>query len=139
LDFSSLSRGEKTIVRAGGLLLVDLLFFPWHRVTGAFALLGVSDPTRTAVQTPNSLQGTIAFLVTVAMVGQILMARSSSARPNVTLIKLQPAAGMAVLAVLAWKLAVNTEFLSVGAYLGILLAAGVAYGGVLRGKEVGFK
>jgi len=139
VDFSSLSRGEKTVVRAGGVLLVDLLFFPWHRFPGAVAFLGVSDPTRTAVQTPNSLQGTIAFLLTVAMVAQILMARSSSTRPNPTLIRLQPVAGMAVLAVLAWKLAIDTGYLSVGAYLGIPLAAGVAYGGVLRGKEVGFK
>lgn len=139
MDFGSLTRGEKVIVRAGGLLLVDLLFFPWHRITGAGLLLGVSDPTRTAVQTPNSLQGTIAFLVTVGMVAQILMARSSSSRPNPSLIKLQPVAGMAVLAVLAWKLAIEPTYLSVGAYLGILFAAGVAYGGVLRGKEVGFK
>ncbi len=139
MDFSSLTRGEKVIVRAGGLLLVDLLFFPWHRITGASLLLGVSDPTRTAVQTPNSLQGTIAFLVTVAMVAQILMARSSSARPNPTLVKLQPVAGMAVLAVLAWKLGIEPTYLSVGAYLGILFAGGVAYGGVLRGRETGFK
>lgn len=138
MDFSSLSRGEKVVMRAGGVLLVDLLFFPWHRFTGPIGLFGISDPTRTAVQTPNSLQGTIAFLVTVAMVAQILMARSSSTRPNPTLIRLQPVGGMAVLAVLAWKLAIDTSYLSVGAYLGIALAAGVAYGGVLRGKEVGF-
>ena len=139
MDFSSLSRGEKIVVRAGGLLLVDLLFFPWHRFTGIAALLGVSDTTRTAVQTPNSLQGTIAFLLAVAMVAQILMARSGSARANPTLVKLQPVAGMAVLAVLAWKLAIATAFLSVGAYLGIALAVGVAYGGILIGKDVGFR
>ncbi len=133
-----MSRGEKAVVAAGGLLLVDLLFFPWHRVTGA-AVFGVSDATRTAVQTPNSLQGTIAFLVTVAMVAQILMGRSSSAGPNPKLVRLQPVAGMAVVAVLAWKLATETAFLSVGAYLGIALAVGVAYGGILIGKDTGFR
>lgn len=139
MDFSSLSRGEKVVVRAGGLLLVNLLFFPWHRFPAAVALLGFSSQTRTAVQAPNSLQGTIAFLVAVAMVAQILMARTGSAPVNPKLVRLHPVAGMAVLAVLAWKLAIATAYLSVGAYLGIVLAAGVAYGGILIGKEVGFK
>ena len=139
MDFGSLSRGEKMVVRAGGLLLVDLLFFPWHRFPAAVAFLGISDQSRTAVQTPNSLQGTIAFLLAVAMVAQILMARSGSGRANPTLVKLQPVAGMAVLAVLAWKLATDTSYLSVGAYLGIALAAGVAYGGFLIGQQTGFR
>lgn len=130
-------QGEKTVVVAGGLLLVSFLFFPWHRYPAGVALLGISDPTRTAVQSPNSLPGTIAFLITVAMVAQVIMSRSASARPNPTLTKLQPVAGMAVVAVLAWKLALDTSFLSVGAYLGLLLAVGLAYGGILIGKEAG--
>jgi len=129
--FSSLSRGEKVVVRVGGLLLVDLLFFPWHRTSAGL--------TRTAVQSPHSLQGTIAFLLAVAMVAQVLMARSSSSPPNPRLARLQPVGGMATLAVLAWKLGLLTVALSVGAYLGIALAAGLAYGGILVGKEVGFR
>jgi len=131
VDFASLSRGEKVVVRAGGLLLVDLLLFPWHRIPPGIR--------RTAVQDPNSLPGTIAFLVGVAMVAQIVMARTSAAPPNRTLVRMQPAAGMAVVAALAWKLALATAYLSVGAYLGLALAVGVAYGGVLIGKEVGFR
>ncbi|MDQ6727855.1 MAG: hypothetical protein M3066_17080 [Actinomycetota bacterium] len=129
--FSSLTRGEKVVVRAGALLIIDLLFFPWHRVPPGL--------TRTGVQTPNSLQGTIAFLLAVAMVAQILMARSSSSPPNPTLVRLQPVAGMAVVAALAWKLTLAAIYLSVGAYLGVALALGVAYGGLLVGKEVGFR
>ncbi len=120
------------MVTAGGLLLVDLFFFPWHRSALIGALGG--DATRTALQDPNPLQGTIAFLIVVAMVAQVILARSGSMRPNPTLVKLQPVAGMAVFALLAWKLASELAELSVGAYLGLVLGVIVAYGGLAMGR-----
>lgn len=120
---------------AGGLLLISLAFFPWHRVEGIGFLGG--DPTLTALQQPNQVQGTLAFLVTVAMFAQVVMTRYSNQRVNPSLAKLQAPAGFAVLALLAWKLANATEFLSVGAYLGIGLAAALAYGGFILAKEHG--
>ena len=131
--FSRLSRGERFVVVAGGLLLVSLAFFPWHRVefVGAFG----GDPTLTGLQKPNQLQGTVAFLITVAMVAQVLLTRSGSQNVNPALVKLQAPAGFAVLALLAWKLANTTEFLSVGAYLGLALAAALAYGGLILTQE----
>jgi hypothetical protein len=135
MDLSRLSPGEKIVVVAGGLLLVSLAFFPWHRIV-LLGLLG-GDPTRTALQKPNSLQGTLAFLVTVAMVAQVVMARYSHQRVNPALVRLQPAAGFAVLGLLGWKLALATAALSVGAYLGIPLAAALAYGGLVMAKESG--
>ena len=121
------------MVVAGGLLLVSLAFFPWHRV-GEVTFLG-GDPTLTGLQRPNQLQGTVAFLIAVAMVTQVLMTKYSNQRVNPTLVKLQAPAGFAVLALLAWKLANNAEYLSVGAYLGIPLAAALAYGGLVLTKE----
>ena len=44
---------------------------------------------------------------------------------------------MAVLALLAWKLAIETSFLSIGCYLGMALAVALAYGGVIMGRESG--
>lgn len=130
---SRLSRGERFVVVAGGLLLVSLAFFPWHRVgfVGAFG----GDPTLTGLQKPNQLQGTLAFLVTVAMVAQVLMTKYSSQRVNPTLVKLQAPAGFAVLALLAWKLANTTEYLSVGAYFSLPLAVALAYGGLILTQE----
>jgi hypothetical protein len=130
---SRLSRGERFVVVAGGLLLVSLAFFPWHRVefVGAFG----GDPTLTGLQKPNQVQGTLAFLIAVAMVAQVLMAKYSSQRANPALAKLQAPAGFAVLALLAWKLANTTEFLSVGAYLSLPLAAALAYGGLILTQE----
>ena len=120
------------MVTAGGLLLADLFFFPWHRSDVIGALGG--DATRNALQDPNALQGTIAFLILVAMVAQVILARSGSMRPNPTLVKLQPVAGMAVFAMLSWKLASELAELSVGAYLGVVLGAIVAYGGMAMGR-----
>jgi len=130
---SRLSRGERFVVVAGGLLLVSLAFFPWHRVVELRFLGG--DPTLTGLQEPNQLQGTLAFLITVAMVAQVLMTKYSSQQVNPTLVKLQAPAGFAVLALLAWKLANNAEYLSTGAYLGIPLAAALAYGGLILTQE----
>lgn len=132
LALSDFPHGERVVVTGGGLLLVDLFFFPWHRSALA-GLLG-GDATRTALQDPNALQGTLAFLITVAMVTQVILARTGSMRPNPTLVKLQPAAGVAVFAMLAWKLASEISALSVGAYLGIILGLVVAYGGLAMGQ-----
>ena len=123
------------MVVAGGLLLISLAFFPWHRFELAGFLGG--DPRRTALQTPNALQGTLAFLITVAMVAQVVMTRYSNQRVNPMLVRLQPAAGLAVVGTLAWKLASELTDLSVGAYLGILLAGALAYGAFMMAKESG--
>jgi uncharacterized membrane protein (UPF0182 family) len=126
---SRLSRGEQFVVVAGGFLLLSLAAFPWHRFEIVSVLGG--DPRRTGLQDPNALQGTLAFLVTVAMVAQVVMTRYTNQKVNPSLARLQAPAGMAVVAVLVWKLASETSSLSVGAYLGILLAGALAYGGLL--------
>jgi protein-S-isoprenylcysteine O-methyltransferase Ste14 len=131
--FSRLSRGERFVVVAGGILLVNLIFFPWHRSLLLAMVYG--DVTLTGLQKPNQLQGTLAFLITVAMVAQVVMTKNSSQRVNPALVKLQAPAGFAVLALLAWKLANTPEYLSVGAYLGLPLAAALAYGGLIVTQE----
>ena len=135
MDLSRLTRGERFVVLAGGFLLLSLIFFPWHRYPSAVLLLGGVDPTRTGLQSPNSLQGTLAFLIAVGMVAQVIMTRFTNQKVNPALVRLQPVAGMAVLAMLAWKLAIDTSYLSVGAYLGIVLAGVLAYGGLTMSRE----
>ena len=137
MDLDRLTKGERFVLLAGGFLLLDLVFFPWHKLPAGFFVFTGGDPTRTALQPPNSLQGTLAFLVAVGMVAQVIMHRYTNQRVNPTLIRLQPAAGMAVLGLLAWKLALNTSYLSVGAYLGMITALLVAYGGLLMSKDPG--
>lgn len=137
MDLSRLSRGERAVLLAGGALLIDLFMFPWHRFPSALRLLGGFDTTRTAIQTPHAFQGTLALLVTVAMVAQVIMTRFTNQPVNPRLAKLQPVAGMAVVALLAWKLAIYTSYLSVGCYLGIALAVTLAYGAITMGRESG--
>ena len=132
---SRLSRGERFVVVAGGLLLLSLAMFPWHRSVVLALLYG--DPTRTALQSPNSLQGTLAFLVTVAMLAQVVMTRYGNQKSNPALVRLQPVAGMAVVAFLAWKLAEDTVDLSTGAFICLPLAAALAYGAFVLAKEQG--
>ena len=132
---SRLSRGERFVVVAGGLLLLALAFFPWHRSVVLALVYG--DGTRTALQSPNALPGTVAFLLAVGMVAQVLMTRYSSQRVNPALVRLQPVAGMAIVALLAWKLADDTADLSTGAYIGIPLAAVLAYGALVLAREHG--
>lgn len=135
MDLSRLTRGERFVVLAGGFLLLDLAAFPWHKLPVGLFVFSGGDPTRTGLQPPNSLQGTLAFLVAIGMVAQVLLSRYSNQRVNPTLVRLQPAAGMAVLGLLAWKLALDTSDLSVGAYLGLLSGLLVAYGGLLMSKD----
>jgi hypothetical protein len=135
LDLSRLTRGERFVVIAGGFLLMDLAFFPWHRLPTFLFLFVGGDPTRTALQSPHALQGTLAFLVTVGMVAQVVMTRFTNQKVNPALARLQPAAGLAVLGLLAWKLAIETRYLSVGCYLGMVLAGFLAYGGLLMSRE----
>jgi hypothetical protein len=130
---SRLSKGEQFVVVAGGLLLLSLLSFPWHRVSVG----GLGTVRRTGLQEPNALQGTLAFLIAAAMVAQVVMTRFTNQKVNPALTRLQPAAGLAVVGLLAWKLAAETSYLSVGAYLGILLAGVMAYGAFLMTKDSG--
>jgi hypothetical protein len=132
---SRLSRGERFVVVAGGLLLLSLAFFPWHRSLVLALLYG--DPTRTALQSPNPLPGTLAFLVTVAMLAQVLMTRYGNQKANPALVRLQPVAGTAVVAFLAWKLAEDTVDLSTGAFICLPLAVILAYGSFVLAKEQG--
>ena len=140
MDLSRLDQGERAVLLAGGALLIDLLTFPWHRYPIAAALLlGLRSQTRTGLQSPHSLQGTLAFLVAVAMVAQVVMTRFTNQQVNPRLVKLQPAAGMAVVGLLAWKLALDTAYLSVGCYLGMALGVVLAYGGLTMGRDAGLR
>lgn len=133
MDLSKLTLGEKVVLGAGLLLVIDLLFLPWHKID-----LGIVDVSRTGVQSPNSLWGVLALLVTIAMIAAVVVSRFTTA----TLPKLPVPwsqamflAGVLVFALLLLKLVIETDFLGFGAYLGVLLGAAVAFGGFTMRKE----
>lgn len=135
MDFKKLTQGERIVLIAGVLLLIDLLFLPWHSFE---ALGGLVDADRTGVQSPNGLYGVLALLITIVMVAQIAAAKLANARMPalpVTWGQVHMIAGIAVLVLLLLKLVVETTALAFGAYLGVILAAAVAFGGYTVNKE----
>lgn len=135
MDLSKLTMGEKVVAAAGLLLLVDLLFLPWHKLD-----LGIVDVSRSGIESPNAFWGILALLVTIAMVAVVVVTRLTTARLPDLPVPLGQAmfiAGLAVLALLLLKLVIETDLLGFGAWLGLLLGAALAYGGFLMRQEAG--
>ena len=137
MDLSKLTMGEKIVLGAGALLLIDLLFLPWHREK--VEVLGFSRTfTATGIESPNAFWGVLALLVTAAMVAVVVLTRFTAARLPVLPVPWSQAmfvAGIVVGALLLLKLVVETNSLGFGAGFGVLLGGAVAYGGFLMRKE----
>lgn len=135
------TRGEAIIVVAGTLLIVDLLFAPWHRFAIDVNLeqFGVELPSfrldRRGVQNPQAFFGIASAVVAALMALQIVAAKVSAAVPRAEQIHL--VAGAVVLGLIVAKLMANNDFLAMGAWLGTALAAALAYGGFLLSQETG--
>ena len=136
MDFNKLSKGERIVLISGVLLVIDLLFLPWHRIKIS-PLLGV-DVSRTGVQSPNQGYGVLALLITLVMIAQIVAARFTSAKlpkPPVPWGRVHLIAGVVVLALLVIKLLAETSYLGFGCFLGLILAAALAFGGFTISTE----
>lgn len=137
MDVTKLSQGDRIVLAAGIVLIIDLLFLPWYHIDLSIFVPG-AVASRSAVQSPYAGYGLIAFLVTLVMVGQIVAARFTSAKlpdPPISWGQIHFLAGGIVAVLLLLKLAAETHALGFGAYLGLLLAAGLAYGGYLINQE----
>lgn len=134
MDLNKLTKGDKIVLGAGVLLIIDLLFLPWHKIS----LGGVLDVTRTGVQSPNSFYGVLALLLALVMVVQVVVSRLTSAKlPEIPLpwARVHLIAGIAAFALLLLKLLVETSSLGFGAFLGLILAAVLAFGGFIMNQE----
>ena len=133
MDLNKLTLGDRMVLAAGALLVVDLLFLPWHDID-----LGILSVKRTGVQSPHSFYGVLALLIAVVMVAQVVVSRLTTAKlPEIPVPwgRVHLIAGVAVLALLLLKLVIETDFLGFGAWLGIILAAVLAFGGFTVNKE----
>jgi hypothetical protein len=145
MDLSRLSLGERIVLVAGVLLIIDLLFLPWHSIEidlgGLANTLGVDTTTnRTGVQSPNAFYGIVALILALVMVVQIVLDRLTSVTlpdPPVPWAQVHVIAGITVAIMLVIKLIVETDFLAFGAFIGLLAALAVAYGGYTISQEHG--
>lgn len=131
MDLKKLTLGEQIISGAGILLVIGLLFFPWHKVELGF---GFGDVTRRATQSPNGFYGVLALLVAIAVVAVVLVRKLTTAN----LPDLPVAWALAIFiativieALLLLKLLVETDFLGWGAWVNLILGAAMIYGGFL--------
>jgi hypothetical protein len=128
MDMSRVTSSDKLVVGAGVLLLIDLWFLPWHQVF-SFSI--------TATEAPGGWWGTLALLLTLAIVVVLVIRRLTSislpALPR-PIGEVNLAANAGVLALLLIKLVLDLDSLGFGAYLGVLLA-GVMTAGALLGRE----
>ncbi len=128
---SKLSQGERIVLVAGVLLIVDLLFLPWHDLALGGELEELLDVTLTAVQQPYAGYGIAAVVLTAIMIVQIVLARLLSVRlpdPPVPWSQIHLLLGIFVAVVLVVKLVRLTDSLGYGAYSGVLAGILVAYG-----------
>jgi hypothetical protein len=135
MGIGKLSHGERVVLVAGVLLIVDLLVLPWHDIQpgGFYEAL-----TLTAVQEPYAAYGVVAVALTAAMIVQVVLSRLLSLRlpaPGVPWAAVHLVLGIFVAVVLVIKLARLTNSLGYGAYSGVLAGILVAYGGWSIARE----
>ncbi len=139
MDFKKLTQGERIVLIAGLLLIIDLLLLPWHKID-AVVVFGqtIGGGSIKAVEAPNAFYAVLALLVTIVMVGQIIATKLANAKlPDLPVSwgQVHMIAGIVVFVLLLIKLIIETTALGFGAYLGILLAGAVAFGGFSINKE----
>ena len=137
MDFSRLTQGERIVLVAGIVLIVDLLLFPWHSIDLGVEIPGL-DTTLTAVQSPNGAYGVLALVLTIIMVAQIVAAKLAGAslpEPPIPWSQIHVIAGTTVAILLVIKLVRETDSLGFGCYLGVLLGIVLAYGAYALRRE----
>ncbi len=132
MDLNKLTLGDKIVAGCGIVLLLFIFFLDWHSAFG-FGIGALSGDGE-AVAFPAF----IALLILLAVLAVVLLRKlTTTDLPEVPM-------GwnnaifygcIAILALLLLKLIMKYEFISFGAYLMILLAAGMVYGGFLISKE----
>ncbi len=132
--------GEYALVAVGLLLIADMAFLPWHRINVNVPGVPGIKLTRTALESPNAVLGVLALVLAAAMITDTLFARRGDARSLLLSMpreRRQAVGGVAVISVLLLKLFLNTDFLGVGSWVGILLAGVLALGGLRMSKHEG--
>ncbi|MFN8035083.1 MAG: hypothetical protein U0V73_04050 [Acidimicrobiia bacterium] len=132
-----LSLGEK-IVAAAGILLLIFSFFSWYSVD----LGGFGTYSRNGWQSPGSFWGIIAILLGIVMAAQVIVDKLGLAQlpdklGSVGWGTIHLIGGVVAFVFVIIKFLNESSHTSFGFYLGIIAAAGLAFGGFTIAKERG--
>lgn len=139
MDLNKLTMGDKVVAGTGIVLIIGLILFPWHSAPSV-TVFGerIGGESISALSTHNTFWAILALLVTIAIVGVVLAQKLGNVELPELPIPWNDAkfyAAVAVLALLLLKLITETDILGWGAWVNILLAGGLAYGGFLIKQE----
>ncbi len=133
---NELTLGEKIIVAAGVVLLIDS-FLPWYSID-----ISIFHFSRNGWQAPNSFLSVLAILIGIAMAAQVLVARLGSVNmPDKVgslgwgMVDLIAGAVAFLFVIIKWLN--NTDWTAYGLYIGIIATAALAFGGFTVAKERG--
>ena len=133
MDFSKLSREDWMVGGGSLLLIIDLLFLPWHSVSVLTASVDFSG-----TDAPGSIWGVLALIVTIVVLVDLALARFSpdTQMPTTQLGRdmTRTAAAALVLLLVLIKFIDNTSFLAWGTWVGIILAIVVVGGAWLNAQ-----
>ncbi len=143
MDLNKLTLGDKIVGGAGILLLLFMLVLDWHRACASTGIPGggefcVGIGPMSGDGEAIGILGILAFVVALAVVIATLVRKlTSTDLPDLPVSWGEAIfyGSVAVLALLVLKLLFKFDYIGFGAYLMILAAAGMAYGGFLvRGE-----
>jgi hypothetical protein len=138
VDLNRLTLGARIIALSGLLLFIDS-FIPWFRACVDLGAFG-GGKVCGSHNAWNNVLSLLAVLIALAMVVLVIMEAAGNTLPPVGSLswgQIYLIAGgvTAVFVILQVIIGDDGVSRSVGAYLGIVLAAALAYGGFLRSRE----
>jgi hypothetical protein len=138
VDLSKLGRDDWLVGAGGILLIIDLLFLPWHHESAT--LLGATvSASQSATSAPDAIWGVIALLLTLAVVVDLALSlfNPQTRVPTTQLGRPMTRCAVAAGAIffLLLKFFAHTQYLGVGAYLGFILAIAVVVGAYHYAQE----
>lgn len=121
----------------GFLLMADLALLPWHRIDIHLPGEAGISFTRTGIESPGALAGILAFLLGAVLVLAVVLPRLAPRVVAPTVVgACYVAAGPVVVVVLLVKWSLNTDFLGIGCWFGLLVALVLAIAGLRAGNAM---
>jgi hypothetical protein len=130
-DISKVSTAGKILLIAGVLYLIDL-FLPWQRACVDLGLEGVQGPCETS-SGASGIGALNLLLVLALLVWEGLMLSNVEINAPRSLVSAGLSAAIVVFAIL--KILVDNDFIYVWAWVGLVLALVIGYGGWMRWQE----